>query len=112
MADAGSGKGAPTVGEVFLPVLELVARLAGDDAMIIGLEDLHWADTSTWDLFELLARNLFDEHVVLIGTFRATRLPPTRRNADGSPSSPGFPPCTGSISKASAVTRSPPASRP
>ena len=68
----GSGQGAPAVGEVFLPVLELVARLAGDDAIIIGLEDLHWADTSTWDLFELLARNLFDEHVVLIGTFRAT----------------------------------------
>ncbi len=67
----GSGQGMPAVGEVFVPVLELVGRLAGDDAVMIGIEDLHWADTSTWDLFELLARNLFDEHVVLIGTFRA-----------------------------------------
>ncbi|MBK5332523.1 MAG: ATP-binding protein, partial [Ilumatobacteraceae bacterium] len=67
----GAGQGAPAVSEVFVPVLDLVGRLASDDAVIIGIEDLHWADTSTWDLFELLARNLFDEHVVLIGTFRA-----------------------------------------
>lgn len=65
-----SGQGPPAVGEVFVPVLELLGRLAGDDAVMVGIEDLHWADTSTWDLFELLARNLFDEHVVLVGTFR------------------------------------------
>jgi DNA-binding NarL/FixJ family response regulator len=77
----GTGQGLPNVGEVFVPVLELVGRLAADDAVMIGIEDLHWADTSTWDLFELLARNLFDEHVVLIGTFRAseTGTNPTQR---------------------------------
>lgn len=68
---SGSRNGGPTVGEVIEPVLELAGRLAGNDAVMVGIEDLHWADTSTWDLFELLARNLFDEHVVLIGTFRA-----------------------------------------
>ena len=70
-ASGKAGPGAPAVGEVFVPVLDLVGRLAGDAAAMFGIEDLHWADTSTWDLFELLARNLFDEHVVLIGTFRA-----------------------------------------
>jgi DNA-binding CsgD family transcriptional regulator/tetratricopeptide (TPR) repeat protein len=67
----GTGQGVPAVSEVFVPVLDLVGRLASDDAVMIGVEDLHWADASTWDLFELLARNLFDEHVVLVGTFRA-----------------------------------------
>ena len=109
----GSGQGAPAVGEVFLPVLELVGRLAGDDAIIIGHRG------------PALGRHLD------VGPLRAARQEPvrrtrradrhvscqrdwlpTRRNADGSPSSPGFPPCTGSISKVSAVTRSPPASRP
>ncbi len=38
--------------------------------VIVGFEDLHWADTVTWDLFEYLARNLIDEQVVLVGTYR------------------------------------------
>ncbi|MGD9704396.1 MAG: AAA family ATPase [Acidimicrobiia bacterium] len=59
---------------VFVPVLELLRRLGGDGAALIGIEDLHWADTATWDLFELLARNLLDEHVVLVGTFRSVEL--------------------------------------
>ena len=38
------------------------------------IEDLHWADANTWDLFEFLARNLLDTPVVLIGTYRATEV--------------------------------------
>ena len=60
-SDAGSGG-------LFVPVLDLIAHLAVDSTVAIGFEDLHWADTVTWDLFEFLARNLVDEHVVLIGT--------------------------------------------
>ena len=40
----------------------------------MGIEDLYWADANTWDLFELLARNLLDTPVVLIGTYRATEV--------------------------------------
>jgi DNA-binding CsgD family transcriptional regulator/tetratricopeptide (TPR) repeat protein len=61
----------PSAEGVFAPVLELLGRLADDDAAIVVFEDLHWADHTTWDLFELLARNLFDEHLVLVGTFRS-----------------------------------------
>ncbi|MDH5288843.1 MAG: LuxR C-terminal-related transcriptional regulator [Acidimicrobiia bacterium] len=57
-------------GGLFLAVLELVTQLADDDAVVIGFEDLHWADSVTWDLFEYLARNLIDERVVLVGTYR------------------------------------------
>ena len=42
--------------------------------MIVGFEDLHWADAVTWDLFEYLARNLIDEQVVLVGTYRANEV--------------------------------------
>jgi DNA-binding CsgD family transcriptional regulator/tetratricopeptide (TPR) repeat protein len=57
-------------GGVFVAVLELITQLAAGAAVIVGFEDLHWADTVTWDLFEFLARNLIDEKVVLVGTYR------------------------------------------
>ncbi len=59
---------------LFVAVLELITYLAADDAVMVGFEDLHWADTVTWDLFEYLARNLIDERVVLVGTYRANEV--------------------------------------
>jgi DNA-binding CsgD family transcriptional regulator/tetratricopeptide (TPR) repeat protein len=61
-------------GQLFVAVLELITQLAADAAVIVGFEDLHWADTATWDLFEYLARNLIDEQVVLVGTYRANEV--------------------------------------
>ncbi len=61
-------------GGLFVAVLELIARLAVDDAVVVAFDDLHWADTVTWDLFEYLARNLIDEQVVLAGTYRANEV--------------------------------------
>jgi DNA-binding CsgD family transcriptional regulator len=55
-------------------VLDLVSLLSTDGAVIVGFEDLHWADTATWDLFDYLARNLIDEQVVLVGTYRANEV--------------------------------------
>jgi DNA-binding NarL/FixJ family response regulator len=61
-------------GDVFLAVLDLLGVLGGDGVALFGFEDLHWADPLTWDLFEFLARNLMDEHVVLVGTYRANEV--------------------------------------
>ncbi len=69
--DDGTGAVAPEAGGVFGPVLDLVARVAAERTVLIGFEDLHWADPMTWNLLEFLARNLLDEHVVLVGTYRA-----------------------------------------
>ena len=67
----GTARSTPiAAGAVFASVLDLVAGLSTTDAVMVGIEDLHWADTSTWDLFEFLARSLTDERVVLVGTFR------------------------------------------
>ena len=40
------------------------------DPVLLVLEDLHWADTSTLDLVVFLAHNLADQRVVLLGTYR------------------------------------------
>ncbi len=61
-------------GGLFVAVLELITQLVADGAVIVGFEDLHWADTVTWDLFEYLARNLIDEQLVLVGTYRANEV--------------------------------------
>jgi predicted ATPase len=61
---------APTDGELFVAMLDLMGALGADEAVIVAFEDLHWADPAAWDLFEFLARNLAEEPVVLIGTYR------------------------------------------
>ena len=61
----------PSAEGAFAPVFDLLARLSRDDAALVVFEDVHWADETTWDLIELLARNLVDERIVLVGTFRA-----------------------------------------
>jgi DNA-binding NarL/FixJ family response regulator/tetratricopeptide (TPR) repeat protein len=68
MAPGGSSAGQ---GGLFVAVLELIGLLATDDTVLVGFEDLHWADGATWDLLDYLARNLIDERIVLVGTYRA-----------------------------------------
>ena len=63
-----------SAGLLFGRVLELVGSLPGDGVAVVTLEDLHWADPLTWDLFDFLARNLVDERVVLVGTYRANEV--------------------------------------
>jgi DNA-binding CsgD family transcriptional regulator/tetratricopeptide (TPR) repeat protein len=66
--------GGPKLGDtrgLFVTLLDVAETLAADGPVIIGFEDLHWADEATWDLFEFMARNLVDERVVLVGTHRS-----------------------------------------
>ncbi len=84
----------PNVGtastSLFVAVLDLLTQLA-DDALAVAFEDLHWADAVTWDLFEFLARNLVDERVVLIGSYRTDEVGTAvqRRRLAGLPLLPG-----------------------
>ena len=61
-------------GGLFVAVLDVFSHLAADEAVVVGFEDLHWADAVTWDLFDYLARSLIDERVVLVGTYRANEV--------------------------------------
>lgn len=67
-------RGGPGPAEVdlslFDTVLELLGRF-GSHPTFVAFDDLHWADPLTWGLFEFLARNLSDERVVVVATFRS-----------------------------------------
>ena len=71
---------------VFEETLALLAERAAAAPVLLLLEDLHWADTSTLDLVVYLAHNVDDRPVLLVGTYRAdepSSAGRTRRLADG-----------------------------
>src|SRR5204862_1542923 len=56
---------------------ELLLELLGELApLAVVLEDVHWADRSSRDLIEFLARNLRGERVALVLTYRTGELAP------------------------------------
>ncbi|MEV5968040.1 AAA family ATPase, partial [Kribbella sp. NPDC051952] len=61
---------------LFGEVLGLLARAAETRPLVLVVEDLHWADASSRELFVYLVRNLGAHAVLLIGTVRTGELPP------------------------------------
>jgi len=79
--DLGIGGSEPVVvpdqaaqARLFEHLLGFVGRLGAERLLILVLEDLHWADRSTRDVFRFLARALRRERVVVIGTYRSDDL--------------------------------------
>jgi DNA-binding CsgD family transcriptional regulator/tetratricopeptide (TPR) repeat protein len=71
---------------VFEETLALLFGRAAAAPLLLVLEDLHWADTSTLDLVVFLAHNLDDRRVLLLATYRADEPASAarmRRLADG-----------------------------
>jgi predicted ATPase len=64
---------------VFEQTLALLTGRAAIAPVLLVLEDLHWADTSTLDLVVFLAHNLHDRPVLLLATYRADELPSVER---------------------------------
>jgi DNA-binding CsgD family transcriptional regulator/tetratricopeptide (TPR) repeat protein len=56
---------------LFESTLALLTERAGFAPVLLVLEDLHWADTSTLDLVVFLAHNLDDRPILLLATYRA-----------------------------------------
>ena len=56
---------------VFEETLARVTDRAATAPVLLVLEDLHWADTSSLDLLVFLAHNLDDQQVLLLATYRA-----------------------------------------
>ena len=59
---------------LFEVVLGLLRRLADDRPLVLILEDLHWADSSTRDLLRFLVRNARDARFLIVGTYRSDEL--------------------------------------
>ena len=71
---------------VFEGTLALLTECADSAPVLLVLEDLHWADTSTLDLVVFLAHNLHDRRVLVLATYRADEPASAermRRLADG-----------------------------
>ena len=71
---------------MFEQTLALLHDRAATAPVLLVLEDLHWADTSTLDLVVFLAHNLGDQRVLLLATYRADEPASAarmRRLADG-----------------------------
>jgi DNA-binding CsgD family transcriptional regulator len=63
------GAGGP--GRLHELLLDLLGRLAGEHApVLLVLEDVHWADPSTLALLAFLARNLREQRVMVVVTYR------------------------------------------
>jgi predicted ATPase/DNA-binding CsgD family transcriptional regulator len=59
---------------LFEQLLGVLERLGDRVPTLLVIEDLHWADRSTIDLFVFLARSLRDARVVVLGTYRSDDL--------------------------------------
>ena len=57
--------------ESFVALFSDLARRA---PLVIAVEDLHWADEATLELFPYLAKHLSREQVMLVGTYRSDEL--------------------------------------
>jgi predicted ATPase len=61
---------------LFEALLEVVEDAAGDRTTLWFLEDLHWADPSTWDFVVYASRRVGAMALALVVTFRDEELPP------------------------------------
>ena len=59
---------------LFDALLELLELLAGDDGLMVTIEDLHWADRSTRAFLVYLASSLCRERVLVVTTYRPDEL--------------------------------------
>lgn len=73
---SGAQNDATAQSRLFEQLLGLLGRLGEEAPTTVALEDLHWADASTRDLFAFLARNLTAERIVLLAAYRADELEP------------------------------------
>ncbi len=82
LPELGPAGGAPAVfdqmatdpARLFELVIGLLDRLGQDRPVALVLEDLHWAEASTLDLVDFLARNLDGLRVLLVLTYRTDEL--------------------------------------
>lgn len=67
------GTGAEQV-RVFEALLALFDAISEQQALLLVIEDLHWADSSTRGFVRFLARTLCTERMLVVGTYRSDEL--------------------------------------
>ncbi|HUG16668.1 MAG TPA: AAA family ATPase [Thermomicrobiales bacterium] len=56
--------------ELFSAVADLVRNVADGRPLILVVDDLHWADTPSLELFRFLVRSIRDARIMLLATYR------------------------------------------
>ena len=69
-ADQGGPTAEPTRAQVFGAVVGLLRDVARTRPLVVVLEDVHWADETSRDLLDYLARSVRDERLLLLVTAR------------------------------------------
>jgi DNA-binding NarL/FixJ family response regulator len=59
---------------LFEALLSLLEELGSEHAVVLMIEDLHWADRSTRNFLTFLARSLCRERVLVVGSYRPDEL--------------------------------------
>ena len=62
------------VARLFDAVIGTLGRLCAERPLVLILEDLHWADGSTRDLLRFIVRNVRDERLLTLATYRTDDL--------------------------------------
>jgi DNA-binding NarL/FixJ family response regulator len=62
-------------GRLFAAVRDSLSAASAASPLVVVIEDVHWADTTTLDLLTYLARSMRAERVVLLATARLDSLP-------------------------------------
>ncbi|HEX4466884.1 MAG TPA: AAA family ATPase, partial [Solirubrobacteraceae bacterium] len=70
--DSGDSESAQL--RLFESLLELLRLLGEECPVVLALEDLHWADSSTRAFTAFLSRSLHDERVLFVFTYRADEM--------------------------------------
>jgi ATP/maltotriose-dependent transcriptional regulator MalT len=70
----GAASEAAPQSRVFEALLALLQSLAEDEPVLLLVEDLHWADSSTRSFIGFLARTMCNERLLLVGTYRSDEL--------------------------------------
>jgi DNA-binding CsgD family transcriptional regulator len=72
------GHGVASQAALFAAVRDFLATLATARPLVLLLDDLHWADPASLDLLRVLARDLANQAILLVATYRADEI--TRRH--------------------------------
>jgi len=73
-AKAADREEAGAQARIFESLLELLDALAGEDGLLLTIEDLHWADRSTRAFLVYLASSLCNERVLVVASYRPDEL--------------------------------------
>ncbi len=65
--------------ETWINLLVMLSRAFPGEPLLLVLDDLHWADTPTWDLLAALARRATTTPLLIVGMCRLEDLPAERR---------------------------------